>query len=356
MQWGFRWYGAKDSVPLAHIKQVPGCDGVVGTLLNKLPGDLWEVEEIRAFKESIEKEGLKLLGIESVAVADAIKAGSSDRDRYIDHYIQTIRNLAACDIHLVCYSFKPIFGWAKTNLHYPNPDGSYSLVFDQSVVETMEAKDMFALVNSQANGFRMPGWEEERLKKFQQLQDMYANVSEDDLFENLRYFLERVIPVCEQVDVKMAIHPDDPPWEIFGLPRVTKNLQDYQRILSLVDSPYNGVTLCTGSLGANPETDLVEVIHALQGRIHFVHLRNVEFLGPGKFRESAHYSGDGSFDMYALMKALIDTGFDGVIRPDHGRAIWDEVSMPGYGLYDRALGFMYLKGLHEAITKEEKRK
>lgn len=224
MKWGFRWYGEKDSIPLKHFKQVPGTDGVVGTLLNKLPGDVWEIDEIRMFKESIEKEGLQLLGIESVAVHDAIKAGSKDRDAYIENYIQTIRNLAACDIHLVCYSFKPIFGWAKTNLHYENPDGSYSLVFDQAVVEHMKASDMFQLVNSQTNGFKLPGWEEERLKKFHELMAMYEHVTEDDLFDNLVYFLKRVIPVCEEVDVKMAIHPDDPPWQIFNLPRITKKL------------------------------------------------------------------------------------------------------------------------------------
>lgn len=351
MKWGFRWYGAKDSIPLSHFKQIPGTQGVVGTLLGKLPGDVWEIDEIKEFKASIEKEGLELLGIESVAVHDAIKAGTAERDHYIDNYIQTIRNLAACDIHLVCYSFKPIFGWAKTNLKYANPDGSFSLVFDQAVVENMQASEMFQLINSQSNGFKLPGWEEERLKKFNALQEMYENITEDDLFENLAYFLKKVIPVCEQVDVKMGIHPDDPPWEIFNLPRVTKNLEDYKRIINIVDSPYNGVTLCTGSLGANPETDLVQVIHELGDRIHFVHMRNIEFLGDHKFRESAHLNIDGSLNMYELMKALVDVGFDGVIRPDHGRAIWDEVAMPGYGLYDRALGFTYLQGLYEAIVK-----
>ena len=167
------------------------------------------------------------------------------------------------------------------------------MVFDQSVVENMDASEMFQLINSQSNGFKLPGWEEERLKKFNDLMEMYKDITEDDLFDNLAYFLKKVIPVCEEVDVKLGIHPDDPPWEIFNLPRVTKNLEDYKRIINIIDSPYNGVTLCTGSLGANPETDLVKVI------------------------------------------------FNGVIRPDHGRSIWDEV-VPGYGLYDRALGFTYL--------------
>lgn len=351
MKWGFRWYGEKDSIPLNYFKQIPGTDGVVGTLLGKLPGDVWEVEEIQFFKSKIEKEGLELLGIESVAVHDAIKAATSERDYYIDNYITTIRNLAKCGIDLVCYSFKPIFGWAKTDLSYANNDGSKSLVFDDYVVKNMEASEMFKLINSQSNGFKLPGWEEERLKTFNNLMKMYDNVTDEDLFNNLAYFLNKVIPICEEVGIKMAIHPDDPPWEIFGLPRITKNLKDYQKIMNIINSPCNGVTLCTGSLGANPDTDLVEVIHELKDRIHFVHMRNIEFLGDKKFRESAHLSIDGSLDMYELMKALVNIEFNGVIRPDHGRAIWDEVAMPGYGLYDRALGFTYLKGLYEAIVK-----
>ena len=165
------------------------------------------------------------------------------------------------------------------------------------------------------------------------------------------YFLKKIIPVCEEMDVKMAIHPDDPPFELFGFPRITKNLEDLKKILSIVDSPYNGLTLCTGSLGAEPNNDMVEIIHEVGNKINFVHFRNVEFLGERKFRESAHLSTDGSLDMYAIMKALVDVGFDGVIRPDHGRTVFGEVAMPGYGLYDRAMGITYLQGLLEAITK-----
>jgi len=180
---------------------------------------------------------------------------------------------------------------------------------------------------------------------------MYEGVTEEILFENLSYFLKKIIPVCEEMDVKMAIHPDDPPFELFGFPRITKNLEDLKKILSIVDSPYNGLTLCTGSLGAEPNNDMVEIIHEVGNKINFVHFRNVEFLGERKFRESAHLSTDGSLDMYAIMKALVDVGFDGVIRPDHGRTVFGEVAMPGYGLYDRAMGITYLQGLLEAITK-----
>lgn len=352
MKWGFRWYGEKgDSIPLNHVRQIPGMNGIVGTLLDKLPGDVWEIAEINELKESIEKENLALLGIESVAIHDAIKAGTKERDQYIENYIQTIRNLAACDVRMICYSFKPIFGWAKTDLFYQNEDGSFSLVYDQAVVDKMQPDEMYQLIHSQSKGFRLPGWEEERLKKFNYLMEIYEGVTEEILFDNLTYFLERVIPVCEEVDVKMAIHPDDPPWEIFGLPRITKNLADLKKILSIVDSPYNGLTLCTGSLGADPANDMVEIVKEVGHRINFVHLRNVGFMGDHKFKESAHLSIEGSLDMYGIMKALVDVGFDGVIRPDHGRTVWGEVAMPGYGLYDRAMGITYLQGLHEAVVK-----
>lgn len=355
MKWGFRWYGEKgDSIPLNNVRQIPGMNGIIGTLLNKLPGDVWEVNEIQALKESIEKENLELLGIESVAIHDAIKAGTDERDQYIDNYIQTIKNLSACDVHMICYSFKPIFGWAKTTLNYENEDGSYSLVYDQSVVDNMEPSDMYKLIHSQSKGFKLPGWEEERLKKFNSLMATYEGVTEEKLFENLEYFLTRIIPVCEEMDVKMAIHPDDPPWEIFDLPRITKNLDDLKKIVNIVDSPYNGITFCTGSLGADPNNDLVEMVREIGHRINFVHFRNVGFMGERKFKETAHLSTEGSLDMYAIMEALVEAGFDGPMRPDHGRTVWGEVAMPGYGLYDRAMGITYLQGLHEAVVKAKK--
>lgn len=357
MEWGFRWYGEEgDTIPLSHVKQIPGMDGVVGTLLDKLPGDVWEIDEIADFKASVEKKDMKLLGIESVSVHDAIKAGTDERDHYIDNYIQTIKNLSANGVHMICYSFKPIFGWFKTNLNYENEDGSKALLFDYEVIEDMEAKDMYTLINSQSKGFRLSGWEEERLDKFKELEAMYEGQTRDDLFANLTYFLERIIPVAEEYKVKMAIHPDDPPFEIFNYPRITKNLEDLKKILSIVDSPYNGLTLCTGSLGADPNNDIVEIIEEVGDKINFVHFRNVKFLGERKFKESAHLSSDGSLDMYAIMKALVDNGYDGPVRPDHGRMVWGEEAIPGYGLYDRAMGITYMQGLHEAIVKASEAK
>jgi mannonate dehydratase len=210
---------------------------------------------------------------------------------------------------------------------------------------------MFSAMSEKSNGFALAGWEPERLGRLKELFEMYAGIDEEKLFSSLKYFLERIMPVCEKYDIKMAIHPDDPAWPVFGLPRIMTGKEKLLRLISLVDHPNNGVTLCTGSLGTNPANDIPGIIRSLKGRIHFAHLRNLRHNGPGDFEESAHLSADGSLDMFAIVKALYDTGFDGPIRPDHGRAIWGEVSMPGYGLYDRALGISYLNGLWEAVEK-----
>lgn len=183
------------------------------------------------------------------------------------------------------------------------------------------------------------------MAKLEELFAAYADVDEDKLFNNLVYFLEAIGPVCEKYDIKMGIHPDDPAWPIFGLARIITDKEHILKLLKAVDKPYNGITLCTGSLGSNPNNDLCDIITSCAGRIPFAHLRNLKYNSQGDFEEAAHYSADGSFDMYAITKALYDTGFDGCIRPDHGRMIWDESAMPGYGLYDRALGASYLLGL-----------
>lgn|GEM_PF-9385 len=351
MKWSFRHYGKKDTIPVKHVRQIPRVKGVVGTLLGKIPGEVWEIEEIQNLKKNFNEEGLELYGIESVAVHDAIKAATNERDLYIDNYKQTLRNLAECGIHLVCYSFKPVFGWTKTDLNFKNDDGSHSLLYDDAVLQEMNPRDMYKLIKGQSKGFQLSGWEEERLQEIDKLMELYKDVTEEDLFNNLKYFLEQIIPVCEEVDVKLGIHPDDPPWENFGLPKITHNLNDVRRILKAVDSPYNGITLCTGAFGGDPNNDMVEFVHEIADRINFVHFRNVEYLAYRKFKEVAHYSQEGSLDMHAIMEALIEVGFDGIIRPDHGRMIWDEKAIPGYGLYDRALGITYMQGLHESITK-----
>jgi len=192
------------------------------------------------------------------------------------------------------------------------------------------------------------------LGEIRKLFDMYRNITDETLFQNLVYFLKAIMPTCEKLGIRMAIHPDDPPWSVFGLPRIVKGKNDLLRIINAVDSPCNCVTFCTGSLGGNQRNDLPDIIRSLKNRMPFVHVRNLRHTAQGVFEESAHYAVDGSLDMFAIIEALYETGFDGVMRPDHGRAIWHEISLPGYGLYDRALGSQYLLGLWDAVARNGK--
>ena len=355
MQMTLRWYGSKhDSVTLEQIRQVPGVKGVITTLYDSVPGEAWELEDIRAMKREVEAAGLKVAGIESVNIHDAIKIGTPDRDKYIDNYIKTLERLGEEDIHMVCYNFMPVFDWTRTELARKRPDGSTVLAYNQAAIDAIKPEEMFDTLKGDSNGHVLPGWEPERMAHVKELFEMYKDVDNEKLFENLKYFLERIMPVCDKYDINMAIHPDDPAWSVFGLPRIIINKENILRMMHMVDNPHNGVTFCSGSYGTNLENNLPDMIRSLKGRIHFAHVRNLKFNSPTDFEESAHLSSDGTFDMYEIMKALYDIGFDGPIRPDHGRMIWGEVAMPGYGLYDRALGAAYLNGLWEAIEKSNK--
>jgi mannonate dehydratase len=352
MQMTMRWFGkGYDSVSLEYIRQVPGVTGIVSTLYGTLPGEVWEKEAILALKKEVEAAGFSLAGIESVNIHDAVKTGAPERDRYIDNYITTLSRLGEAGIRMICYNFMPVFDWTRTELAKLRPDGSTTMSYDQAVIDTIDPNDMAGLIERQSKGFMMAGWEPERLARLKELFGMYKDVDEAGLFENLKYFIERIMPACDKYDINMALHPDDPAWSVFGLPRIVTGKEKLLRLIGLFDNSHHGVTLCTGSLGTNPANDIPDIIRSLKGRIHFAHVRNLLHTAPGKFEEAAHLSGDGSIDMFAVMKALYDTGFNGPIRPDHGRAIWGEVCMPGYGLYDRALGAAYLNGLWEAIDK-----
>lgn len=354
MQMTLRWYGSKyDTVTLEQIRQIPGVHSVITTLYGKQAGETWTRDEIHALKEEVEAAGLTIAGIESVNVHEDIKLGKPDRDELIDHYIETLENLGKEDIHMVCYNFMPVFDWTRTELARKRPDGSTVLAYTQEAVDALVPEKMFQSIYGDTNGTVMPGWEPERLAHVKELFDEYKGVTEEDLWANLKYFLERIMPVCHKYDIYMAIHPDDPAWSVFGLPRIITCKKNLLRMMRMVDDVHNGVTLCTGSLGTSLNYDLPDIIRSLKGRIHFAHVRNLKFHSPTNFEEAAHLSSDGSFDMYEIVKALYDIGFDGPIRPDHGRMIWGEKAMPGYGLYDRALGAAYINGLWEAIEKNE---
>ncbi|NLO85948.1 MAG: mannonate dehydratase [Clostridiales bacterium] len=352
MKMSFRWFGeGHDSVELWQIKQIPGMQGIITTLYDTKPGDEWDLEAIRAMKKQVTDAGLELLGIESVNIHDAIKVGSPDRDLYIQNYKNTIAKLGSEGIHMICYNFMPVFDWTRSDLAKPRPDGSTVLAYDQNKIDLLKPSEMFKQLESGSNGFVLPGWEPERMAHVKELFALYEHVSEDQLFDNLVYFLNAIMPVCDEYNVDMAIHIDDPCWSVFGLPRIITCKEQILKLMNAVPNPHNGVTLCTGSLSSDPANDIPDIIRSLKGRIHFAHVRNTKHTTKGVFEEAAHYASDGSLDMYAIVKALVDIGFEGPVRPDHGRAIWNEVSMPGYGLYDRALGSQYILGLYDAIKR-----
>ena len=357
MEMSFRWFGTgHDSITLKQIIQIPGVKGVITTLYATEPGEVWAREAVHALKEEVTASGLKVCGIESVNVHDDIKAGVPSRDQYIDNYIKTLTVLGEEGIHMVCYNFMPVFDWTRTDLAKPRHEGSTVMAYDQAIIDQIRPENMFDVMSSGSNGFQLAGWEPERMEHVKALFKLFDGIDNEALFANLKYFLEAIMPTCDKYDINMAIHPDDPAWSVFGLPRIIINEANIQRMMKMVDNPHNGVTLCTGSLGTNRQNNLPAIIRGLKGRIHFAHVRNLQFFSDEQFEESAYLSSDGTFDMYEIMKALYDIGFDGPIRPDHGRTIWGENCMPGYGLYDRALGVAYLNGLWEAIEKSQTRR
>ena len=351
----FRWFGkGNDGVSLRHIKQIPGVEGLVWALHDIPAGEAWPVDRILEVKQQADEYGFHLEVVESVNIHDDIKLGLPSRDTYIENYKQTMRNLAKVGVKVICYNFMPVFDWVRTDLYKPLEDGSTALFYEKSKVDGMDPLELVEKI-AHTPDFTMPGWEPERLKSLKKLFIAYSNVSTEQLWDNLKYFLEQIIPVAEEYDIKMALHPDDPPWEIFELPRLMISRENIRRLLKLVDSPYNGITLCSGSLGANHQNDIPAMIREFHDRIPFAHIRNLKIYENGDFIETSHRSQDGSLNLYEIVKAYHDCGFNGYARPDHGRHIWDEKCRPGYGLYDRALGIMYLWGIWdslEAIKKE----
>ena len=346
MKMTFRWYGEGDSIPLSYIRQIPGMTGVVTALYDVPVGEVWEAEKIRRLRGVCADAGLEMEVIESVPVHEDIKLGKPTRDRLIANYAETIRNLGACGVKCVCYNFMPVFDWLRTDLATAAPDGSTSLSYRHDLLAAMDKYDL-----------HLPGWDESyRPDELRSLLDAYREVDHEALFENLVYFLRGIMPACVEGGVNMAIHPDDPPWDMFGLPRIITGEASYDRLFAAVPEIQNGITFCTGSLGAGRENDLVRMAAKYAPRIHFAHLRQIRWSGELDFTEAGHMTKDGDVDVYGVVRALVRSGFDGYVRPDHGRNIWGESGKPGYGLYDRALGAAYLNGLFEAIEKEEKEK
>lgn len=346
MKLTFRWYGDSDPVSLEKISQIPTMTGIVSAVYDVKPGGIWSEESILKIKEDAAKHGLEFEVVESVPVPEDIKLGNEKAPELIKNYCENIRRLGKAGVKCICYNFMPVFDWLRSELEHQQADGANALAYDEATVLAM---------NPLTSELSLPGWDASYNKdELKELLNAYAELGEEGLWKNLETFLKAVIPVAVESGVNMAIHPDDPPWGMFGLPRIITGKENLKRFFDIVPVTNNGLTLCTGSFGANPDNDLVDMVNSFADRIHFVHLRNIKHTGERKFEEVGHPTECGSVDMYSIAKALVKNGFDGYVRPDHGRMIWGEKGRYGYGLFDRALGATYLAGLFEALEKENR--
>ena len=342
MKMTFRWYGESDCIPLSYIRQIPNMSGVVTAVYDVPVGEVWPCDKIARLKALCEQADLEMEVIESVPVHEDIKLGKPSRDRLIANYAETIRNLGKFGVRCICYNFMPVFDWFRTDLHYVQKNGAVCLAYKEADFQKLDKHNL-----------RLPGWDESYTpEELGGLLKEYENISHEQLFENLVYFLNGIMPACDETGINMAIHPDDPPWDIFGLPRIVTGAESYEKMINAVPNIHNGFTFCTGSLGAGRFNDLPKMAEKYAKRIYFAHLRQLKFVNETDFYENGHQTQDGNVDIYAIVKALEENGFTGYVRPDHGRNIWGEEGKPGYGLYDRALGAAYLSGLFEAVRKD----
>lgn len=378
----WRWFGPNDPVSLQHIKQT-GATGIVTALHHVPHGDVWTVEEINKRKAEVEAYGLTWDVVESITVHEDIKTKTGDYQLYIEKYKESIRNVAACGIKIITYNFMPVNDWTRTQLDYVMPDGSEALYFnwvdlaifdiyilkrenaESSFPESIaaKAKERFNTLNeeqlqalSDVVMFGIPGEKKMTVADMQAKLKPYKNIDRAALRENLSYFLNEICPVADEVGVKLAIHPDDPPFDILGLPRIVNSMEDYDFILSKAPYKSNGICFCTGSLGASEKNNLPEIAKALGDKIHFIHLRNVRRDEEGNFFEADHL--DGNVDMYAVVKELLlmqkKHNISIPFRPDHGHQMLDDlgkVNNPGYSAIGRLRGLAELRGLEEGIIR-----
>ncbi|MGL4676971.1 MAG: mannonate dehydratase [Brevinema sp.] len=353
MKMSFRWFGENnDSVSLEQIRQIPQTNNIVWSLHHKIAGDVWTREEIQKEANFIKSYGFEIDVVESVNIHEDIKLGIPSRNKYIEIYQDTIKKLSEVGVKVICYNFMPVFDWMRSDLAMCLTDGSKVLAYDAAIIESRTFEQTLKAFSEGSLGYTLPGWEPERLALLSQILEAYQGVSEEQLWLNLEYFLKAIIPFAKECGIKMAIHPDDPPWSIFGLPRIVNRVEHLRKILSLVDDPHNGLTFCTGSLGSTEINDLPVMLEEFLDRSPFMHIRNVKREST-LFYETSHRTQDGSVDITSIVEILQKNNYQGYVRPDHGRMLWNEEARPGYGLYDRALGIMYLWGLWDAFSQKD---
>ena len=276
MKMTFRWYGENDCIPLQYIKQIPNMSGAVTAVYDTPVGEVWEEDKIAHLKELCDKAGLEMEVIESVPVHEDIKLGKPTRDRLITNYAQTIRNLGKFGVKCICYNFMPVFDWFRTDLHFKQDNGCYCLAYKQADFEKLDKHNL-----------RLPGWDESYTpEQLNGLLDEYKSVTHEQLFENLVYFLNGIMPACDETGINMAIHPDDPPWDIFGLPRIITGEGSYEKMIAAVPDIHNGFTFCTGSLGAGRFNDLPKMAAKYAKRIYFAHLLQLKFFNDTDFYDN----------------------------------------------------------------------
>lgn len=380
----WRWFGPHDKITLSMLRQI-GVEGIVTSLHDVPNGEVWTVAQIERMKYFIEDSGLTWDVVESLPVSESIKYGGSEREQLLENYKESLRNLGRCGIHTICYNFMPVLDWARTDLSHPWADGGTSLYFSRKhficfdcfilkrdgaaqsytpeeveaarqLYDTLSEEQKAALVDTiivKTQGFvsgNISEKDENPVERFRQLLSLYRNVTPDILRQNLKYFLQAVMPVCQEWDMRLCIHPDDPPMPLLGLPRIVKNDADIEWLLNCVDDPHNGLTFCCGSLSANPENDIPQLARKYAPRTHFVHLRSTDVLPNGDFIEADHLHGRAN--LIEVCRIFEEQNPDLPMRVDHGRTILGDEQRgynAGYSFHGRMMGLCQMDGVMATI-------